>query len=344
VSGGIQKHTQPPAGPKPITIPAHLVAPTPKQPAYTFVPVKAKSQKEKPASKPIDAMEVEDAPMTPTPSETTAWDLLGSNYKAPFKQRNIGNCYLLAAYDALQHHPMGPELLNRIKIVETPGSLLKPGKAYTVIFPSGKRAEFTEDEIGVEKVGKKPLDGPKAMQFMELAYSKATRSERNRKRDNPFADEGRGHSPIIMESGVAKDALVDMFGGEEALVTSEDIEHAVKNTDPLAKNPEGRVKLITFLRDIEKDTQHHYILAGSTAAKSDTEDTITLTRREGGMTVHESFPRGHAFSIRAFDLDKSTITVANPHDTSKQETLKINDFCKVFWRVSGVKLPKGQHA
>jgi hypothetical protein len=268
--------------------------------------------------------------------------MLGKAFRQePFKQRNIGDCYLLASFDAIQHHPAAESILNQIRIEEIPST--KEGEAirYSVEFPSGKRAEFTADEIGMEKLGKKPLEGHRAWQILELAYSKATRNTRNRERKTPFDRDGEGHSPLILESGIAKNALYDMFGGEQQEITCEDTSFPwVKNTDTFDRNPQGRTKLISFLRNIEKDASHHYILAASSAAQSDTEDTIHLVRHQGGKSVSQSFPRSHAFSIREFDLDKGTITIANPHDTARKvDTLTLSEFGKVFWRISGIKIP-----
>lgn len=321
------------------------------RPTFKLPPLEIPVSRATAASSFTEPMEIEpprsmdiDPPSKETVRTMTALSLLGTDLaSATIKQRNIGDCYLLASFDAIQHHPAAARILQQIQIQEKLPTKKGDPIHYIVTFPSGKRAEFSEAEVGKEKLGKKPLEGHRAWQLLELAYSKATRSERNRKRDNPFENDGEGHSPLIMESGIAKNALYDMFGGEEEEVTCEDSVFNVKNTDPFEDNPDGLINLITFLRKVERESKNsHHILAASSVAKSGTKDTVELVTNHHGVTTHQSFPRSHAFSIRSFNLDTTppTITIANPHDTAnKVHTLSLREFCKIFWRVSGVKLP-----
>lgn len=289
---------------------------------------------------------------TPFPStsplqSTAAAVLLGPD-KRPitFKQGTIGDCYLLAGLDSILHHPAAEQLLNQITIQTVEGPDHHP-KQYTVRFPSGLQSTFDTAEVGMERDGKKPLDGPHGMQLLELAYAKSTRSERNRERGiNAFPDDGRCHTPTIVEEGLSERALSDMYGGETIRVDSVDnppSNFLISGDEPLSANVNAVKELKALFSSIAKDTRNNYILTAATPQfgfSADKLAPITILHLESG-NGYGTYERKHSYSIRSFDPKARTITIANPHDTASQvRTISLNEFCSIFRAVSGVKLPK----
>lgn len=275
--------------------------------------------------------------------------LFGSNLKKiNFEQGAIGDCYLVAGFDALLQHPAGTAILKKIKIEEMPGTDDGPS-LYTVKFPTGQQIIINSTEIGAQRHGRDPLKGPKGLQLLELAYAKLTRSNRNRKLDIPYPRNGRGYSPILVEGGNTKNALHDMLGGQKVdLDASDDTPPGVdiSYTDPLSKNPNGLRNLKNTLAEIAADKKNYYLLAACTPSHLPKDKPNYNRIYISKSTSHSppatrEFYRNHYYSVRDFDLKRQTITVVNPHDTATNVyTLTMKEFCDVFQGIDGIKLDK----
>jgi hypothetical protein len=291
----------------------------------------------------------------PKPKPDPFVELFGPDIKKlTFKQHDVGDCYLLAGIDALLHHPAGEALLRKIRIEPRRDAVTNQVLQYQVTFPTGRQITFEASELGKIKSGKRPVEGPPVIQILEMAYAKMTREARNARRPSPLPNGGEHHTMVIVEAGHSHDALQDMFGGEKLKITAREpyvpgtIIHA---TDALNKHPNGLHTLETFLQRIADDRDHHTVISAYTPnelpAGQDNPKRITLIRTTGAVLaplhvfrVPLHFHRGHAYSIRNFDMANRTITIANPHDTSRQETLTFEEFCKVFRGITGIRLPK----
>lgn len=283
---------------------------------------------------------------TPTPDyKPVSFDTLfpADLKEVHFKQQDIGDCYLLAAVDSLFHHPDGAAWLRKIKFEAIEDADKKITK-YKVTFPSGFRAEFDADEVGKPKSGKRPVEGPLGVQLLELAFAKSTRACRNAFR---FSNFGVGNTVHILEGGSPYEALHYMFNGENISLsaipaTPMPSGMTIEPTDPFSANPNGLKMLKDLLRQIEDDKTHTTLISANTPAKSGTEGGIRITLDNG---TKQMLLRDHTYSIRGFNLDHETITIANPHDTkTRVATLSFKEFIQAFNYVNGVKLPKSEAA
>lgn len=255
------------------------------------------------------------------------------------QQKDIGNCYWIAAMDAAFHSPAGEALLNQT-IQEENRNLDGTVKEYKITFPSGRWGAFYAGEVGLVKHGKKPLQGSDLFTRLELAYAKMMRKYRNNLRDmhQRYPNDGRGHTPILIEGGESEDALHNMFGGTKVILKAvrrdKFVPTPLRSTEPFSTNPINLLILESKLARMESDTEHYYLLCATTP--SVTKDAPCNISTETG----KQFFRNHVYSIRSFNMNEQTITVADPHDTSKDKTLSFEEFCQVFYRVSGIRLSK----
>lgn len=250
------------------------------------------------------------------------------------KQGSMGNCYWVAAMDAAFRHSRGKALMERIKVEISPNA--KGGvKKYRITFPSGRWGAFYAGEVGQVKHGRAPLEGPKPLLMLELAYAKMTRHYRNSWRDEPYPNHGRGLTPIIVEGGFAEDALLHMFGGKGDVLNATDFAQiGFTRTEPFSLNLRACKALKSRLEKMKSDSKHDYLLCAKTPDFTKTSKSIR-TKDTG-----KEFERQHTYAIHSFDLEENQIIVANPHDTSKEEVLTFDEFCQVFSALSGIKLPK----
>jgi hypothetical protein len=108
--------------------------------------------------------------------------------------------------------------------------------------------------------------------------------------------------------------------------------------EPLDMNLNAVNALKNLLQSASRDSKHTYLLSATTPQFGSYSGAITLYHQDGTFTTYD---RRHSFSIRDFDPEAETVTIANPHDTAaKVQTLSLNDFCRVFRAVSGIKLPR----
>ncbi len=247
--------------------------------------------------------------------------------KLSFKQGTMDNCYFLSALDAILHHPMGKQLLSTIKIEMKYKNRSKKVEEYTVTFPSGLKSQINVRELGAEWRKKVPVQGPLAIQLLELAYAKAV--------------------PEI-KGDLSERAFMDMFGGkpiQQKARFNVPTGKIVQKTDPFKANPNALKDLEQFLSDLSQpEVYNKSIICAYTPEKlpdigDRRHDFIYLINPDKSW---KAFYREHTYSIRGFDLAKREITLANPHDTAKEVfTLSFEDFIKVFRGISGFTMPDG---
>jgi hypothetical protein len=282
----------------------------------------------------------------PPPKDDIYTDLFSSDPKnAHFEQGDIGDCYLLAVFDAMLRHPKGERILRTFKFEETfPKG--RQGKWYRVTFPTGECVEVPEPQVGKKRCKLSPVQGPKGIQLLELAYGKMVRPERNEGLDEQYPNRGCGSTPLLMDAGSPLEALQNIFGGTTLKVIAG---KQVPKTDTLSQNANSWKRLEEMMEEVVSDTKHDYLFAAE--APDDlprnraNHDAIFLHRDWGTPTATKiRFERDHTYSVRSIDPVKHEIIVANPHDT-KHEVHKLSwdEFFQVFRGLYGIRIPKPEN-
>lgn len=253
-----------------------------------------------------------------------------------FRQRDVGNCYALAAFDGIFQHP---ELLRAIRFEANRDPNTQEARTYRVSFPSGRCAEFDADDLGQLEDGMRPVNGPLGVQLLERAHAIVTREDRNARRPAPYPNGGKGHTLSVVQAGDCIDVLRDLFG--KMLHPQQNTVVGSTVTNPLSETADKQQQLLEQLAKIAEDSEHTYIMAADTPVRlADSEPDyrfITIRRDDGGTM---SFHREHAYAIRSFDLATKTISLVNPHNTEEVIPVSVNEFCQAFWRFAAQKFEK----
>lgn len=273
--------------------------------------------------------ETEESKINYTP---LSFDKLFPDNVQTFRQRDVGNCYALSAFDGILQYP---ELLRTIQFEANRYPHSDKVRIYKVTFPSGLSAEFDAADVGRREDGRLPVDGPLGIQLLERAYAIVSRESRNAALPEPYPNGGRGHTLKIAEMGFPSTVLKDIFG--EALSPEEVVTNtSTIHTEALNQSPLGQIKLTEQLNNIAADTSHTYILAACTPSQlagSEVNPHLITIIKDDGST--QSFYRGHAYSIRNFNLADRTISIVDPNNTSQEMTLSFNEFSQAFWGIQG---------
>jgi hypothetical protein len=275
--------------------------------------------------------------------------LFGPDFsKITFKQGTIGDCYLVAVFDALIHHPVGERLLRKVKIESIRDEQDRVDR-YRVTFPSnraqGNVVEFSASEFGPDRYRYKLLHGPAGLRILELAYLKLVRSARNEMREKSFPDDGFGHTPLLTEGGHPHDVLLDMFGGENVYITPRHYaktDRPILPSDRMAASEQAVAEFKNLLWHMVASKNNYYFLCAKTAEPAlPGTTTFQVPLWRGDKMVNQTFETSHTYSIRAYDPDTKMVTLANPHNTAIEVIqLHRDEFCQIFRSVSGIRIPK----
>jgi hypothetical protein len=245
-----------------------------------------------------------------------------------FQQQSIGNCYFLAAIDSALNSNQWHSLLDRIQIFK-----LNKGqcddKLYRIKFTHGvsyQPVTVRSSEIGKARGEYLPVNGPKYLQMMELAFARLIQRKRNIEEGNA---EDNGETFEIVGGGNPRDALMDMFGGEGFQYKLSGI-----------KASDVPTRLKELQHNIALDEQNSYLVCISTFNKKHDHDQ-PIPFRNGFQTV--TLPLNHAYSVRSINSSNNTITIVDPHhSTQKVYTLPLEKCSELFDFVFGIKVPKDE--
>jgi hypothetical protein len=236
-----------------------------------------------------------------------------------FEQNNIGDCYFLAAMDCVMNSPFWMAFLDRIWIFKLKAS--PDRKLYRVKFPTGsayRPVTVKASVIGQHQGDRKPVQGPKYLQLLELAYASLIQQFRNTENGNL---EHEGNPFELVDGGYAQETLHHLLGGEKFLM------HLDKDEN-----------LKDFLKAVRQDSEKVYLLTMATPPKS-TENKGPIVLNLGQKTIQ--LPRSHAYSVRNFDLSNQTITIVDPHHSkNKAYDLTLNQCAQIMDWIKGIKLLK----
>jgi len=240
-----------------------------------------------------------------------------------FKQsKNVGDCYFLAALHSISNHPEGKNLIANMitKVSED---------SYEVQFPGyDDSISVYENELEGDN-GKTPVNGDKGVKILEVAYAKMMK-EKGTKED-------RNSSKILyfVERGFGDDALSVLTGWNKfrKIVPRKQV------FDDLSSNPsmlndqlQYAINMTNYIRFLDKcgDNPGSYILTASAKGSQFASDGKFLD-------AEKKIYADHDYAITKVDSNNRTITLVNPHDTSKSMEISYWDFPQYFETICGVK-------
>lgn len=232
-----------------------------------------------------------------------------------FKQGEIGDCYLLAAINAISDTPQGAEAL--AKMVTK-----KPEGGYSVQFHEGAPIDVSVDEIREWQV-KGNVDGPLGLQVLEVAYGKY------RDGNTPIQDIVGGDSCRATHDLVGWDCQETSRPQPVAEKTSYGWSFKSGNLQPEALSEDPRTK--DLLDGFSKQPKG-YIL---TAITPKTNTHVYSKQLPSGQNVDYidptyRLPLRHVFTIEATDPQNQTVTLSDPHDSAKPIILTYDEFSQYF--------------
>ena len=261
------------------------------------------------------------------------------------KQKNIGDCYAIAAIHSMTTSPFF-ELMCRRSIERLPDGTWRVGlpllgKKHAVVIITQeellpeKNASFLKRKRGEvfpdRRVNLKHVEGKEGLQVLELAFIKAK-----------FGKVSRLHA----EEGFSGEVM-SFYGGEffkETYIESSqyDDKKNITFNKTLQDLPSRKKTLLDFvLNSFNPDTQ-----MATVATKH--VDTTTLLGRIikktagfhlfQGKGIQKYFVTGHAYSVSRVNQHSQTITVVNPWDTSKPIEMTFEQFKGTFSDISLVEV------
>jgi hypothetical protein len=249
------------------------------------------------------------------------------------QQQDLENCYILAALDTLLHSPDARLLLRAIGVESYRDHQNRLVNHCTVTFPSGRRARFDVDSLQYTKDGFRLARALPPLQLLERACIQVLMEDRNQQREVPYAQNGERKAGQLISSGTAAEILSKLFKGRC-------VDFALgPQTEPFSCHPEGTTRLAEQLNRASKNTKSIYLLTACTPTKTEDSKFIDITETNGEVL---SLPRGHGFSIRKVDVQRQSITLADPHDTRhKVHEVSFEQFSQGFQGISGIRIPRG---
>jgi hypothetical protein len=257
-----------------------------------------------------------------------------------FSQRNVGNCYLIASLHSLRQSPHF-EILVRSAVKPIIEELDVPDPnnrgrtirqkftvAYDVRIPLGggpnSRVVRVEDrDIGYAQhtvahayFG---LDGPIGFQVLEAAYTLSVHGRDGSGQINRKASSGGlGHLAIQQ--------LLGSSSGEAGHIVSDpSCSHSISRGEVRTKQ-----EALNFLNSFS--VEKHFATANTPRRGSDQIVFFVKDIQGNDVGIHCT----HAYSIESVNTAAKTVTVVNPHDTSKPITLQYNVFLETFSDISYV--------
>jgi hypothetical protein len=235
-------------------------------------------------------------------------------------QANVGNCYLISAFNALRTNPVLFETLMRTSITILPdGSFrVKLPLGATIaqvitIHPWEISEQWNKSFLRQRANGRRdwrPIlwgpeggDGFKILEaaFCKMQYGKVDRS--------------------LIEGGSGNDVLHKLMGnlvGKKTLGGS---------SRPLQDN--GAEEAMRFLNDFDPDRDLATVGTRITGSGDDGETVVVNGR---------TFALNHSYSIKQVDKTAKTVTVLNPWNDNEPITLTYDEFLEVFTKIESVEI------
>lgn len=229
-------------------------------------------------------------------------------FDGPLQQQNVGNCYLIASLEALRSMPPPRAEI----ILRTGVRISERGNGYDVRIPlanaDGEWISVSREELGVIK-GLNPVQAAEGYQAIEAAYciKKFGRPLNRRSMTGGLGDEALH---VLLSSGVRRNTL-----------ESPDVRK------PFSSNAEKRAEVEAWLNGFSRE---RFIATVNTPRRGSDTHTFTI----GGNTFHYT----HAYALLNVNTEGRTVTVANPHDTSRPITITYDQFMNTFSDLSFVTL------
>lgn len=260
-------------------------------------------------------------------------DMAGFYFSGNIEQANVGNCYLIAAFNSLYQHPRFDEMINT-------SMQQLDSNTWTVSFPLGSKnpqqtITVTRDnllfrsEAGQNGAARRSVEGLLGWAILEAAYLKKKTGTMDRTR---------------MEGGYGHEALAEMFGDDVKPFTG-----FLTAGIPLAKQL-GRVPpdmsddylhakvqrdIFKFLDKFDPRKVIATVNSTRTSSGRDTE-SYSVMSQNGPVNIWHN----HAYSVESVNRATRTVTVKNPHDTSEALIFSYEDFLVAFSEMSAVTLPQ----
>lgn len=229
------------------------------------------------------------------------------------KQANVGNCYLIATFVSLQHHDHAEAIL-RTSIRKTAADTyavriplgLKGGKEITVT-----RAEMNSLQTSKDGRTLQPVNAAEGWKLLEAAFTKMKTGGMDRK---------------ATEGGFSNKVLSQMMGGHDVNVIGNRTP-TFGRTDNVTEENYSEVNLTGDRARVEQvlnefSNGRHFVHMGS------------IPGRRGDVTQYKidgiSIYNSHEYALTGVDAKSRTVTVVNPHDSTKPINMTYDQFCRAF--------------
>ncbi len=260
-----------------------------------------------------------------------------SEFQADLRQRNVGDCYLIAAIHAMSNSP-------HFEMIVRSSTKRLPDGSWEIKVPFMSREHRTinisldetlpQENRNFHKLDDEgqidrrrifwPVGGKEGLQVLEAAYIKYK-----------FGDVDR----LKAEGGLGEDALLRLCGGDNFLIHKIDsaVYHRGGKVEEKRLNTllgEDAEYLDYFLKSF--DPEIHIATAGSMGTDRSTPkgwilDIVNSFKEDSGLA---QILTGHEYSVSKVDPKKKIITIFDPHDTSKPIDLTFKEFKKKFSIIS----------
>jgi hypothetical protein len=261
-----------------------------------------------------------------------------------FKQQNVGDCGGLAALHALS-------CCDWFEFFVRYSSCRKSEKSWKFEMPlmnkNGRTVEISKRDISsqwnasflnrgpLSGIDMRPRIGPiralEGVQALEAAFIISNNKEYTKIIKGPISDTERR-----MVEGIAGDDVLMLFGGE--LFEKCGVEANFKTTSEAAKNITRNNRLSLLDEENMAHLNHYlenwdfgmYIATATPYVWADKKIMIKGTNK--------FFWPKHHYSISSVDAKKKTVTLGNPHDTSKPIEITFDQFKQCFTGLRAVKI------
>ncbi|MFA6550519.1 MAG: FHA domain-containing protein [Candidatus Gracilibacteria bacterium] len=251
--------------------------------------------------------------------------------RSHFKQRNIGDCYFLAALYAIKQHPLGAKVIADM--------IRRTGLGWEVTFPGNEYKTITvgyEENLDyqIDKKGKKRhfADGQKGDNILERAFGR--QRDGYGKRDD---DGGPMKTVAVLIGGFCSEGFKAILADIAEVI---DIGTGL----PLVKAPYYKEQVLEVFK---KQVIHpsNFIFTAITPSiktsyreKREERETEFDDEYRYYMDPEKRFPCRHAYSIESVDMHSETLVIVNPWDTNDLKyRITFEKFFEYFCSVEGVE-------
>lgn len=254
------------------------------------------------------------------------------------RQGGSGDCYFLAALDALKGNPKGPRYItdniffdetNNLWIVQFSGD------------PQARKMPITIADIQeMQRAGRGIQKGALGDQILERAYARlGNKRKYNRhdgQRDNDTVRVGNEH--MAFEGGWPDAVFADLIGGSHCVTTQIDPSDAMPSgVHTVLACSSFSPYILDRRKDIAMSRSHRsrlksWITAPDDHSYFDEYVEYTVTNFDGQPC---KIVGSHAYAIKEVNKERQYVVLANPHDTAqnKRITLSFMEFADKFERL-----------